>query len=409
MRVSQERLRVIGGRLGHLRGRLGDFDPSPRLRRALILGLASTLKGPARLEVLEDLQCDLPESELNRILEGLAPRSDPEESAASFLERLEPSVALRTTCAQLGNAIGALPERVRALTQRFLESATPDVAFEVTEEIRSLATHNQASVQHVLGVYTQFALTVTRSGGSVAGSRILELGPGHSLLGGILLVSWGAERYDGVDPFPIAKLDARRVRALEARINGPQALPAHDPVFASRRAEVLERFRATVDLKEEEVRLDPERVQIHQEDAAQLSFPEASYDLVLSNAVLEHVQDLPGVARECARVLAPGGLAIHQIDLRDHRDFSRPRDFLSYSDASWKEFLEDRPFEYTNRVRLSGAVEAFRSQGLEVLEVFVNDRRPLDPGERESFDPEFREASQEDLEALGALFVFRRS
>jgi SAM-dependent methyltransferase len=42
-------------------------------------------------------------------------------------------------------------------------------------------------------------------------------------------------------------------------------------------------------------------------DGMALPFPDATFDLVLSHAVIEHVADAPLYLRECARVLAPGG------------------------------------------------------------------------------------------------------
>lgn len=44
-----------------------------------------------------------------------------------------------------------------------------------------------------------------------------------------------------------------------------------------------------------------------QADGMALPFPNGSFDLVLSHAVIEHVADAPLYLRECARVLAPGG------------------------------------------------------------------------------------------------------
>jgi len=42
-------------------------------------------------------------------------------------------------------------------------------------------------------------------------------------------------------------------------------------------------------------------------DGMHLPFPDGSFDLVLSHAVIEHVEDAPLYLREVARVLAPGG------------------------------------------------------------------------------------------------------
>lgn len=59
------------------------------------------------------------------------------------------------------------------------------------------------------------------------------------------------------------------------------------------------------------VRLGRERgrTNLHfaQADGMALPFPDRTFDLVLSHAVIEHVPDAPLYLRECARVLAPGG------------------------------------------------------------------------------------------------------
>ena len=42
-----------------------------------------------------------------------------------------------------------------------------------------------------------------------------------------------------------------------------------------------------------------------------IPFPDDTFDVVISNQVMEHVPDLTAVSREIARVLRPGGRAIH--------------------------------------------------------------------------------------------------
>jgi SAM-dependent methyltransferase len=44
---------------------------------------------------------------------------------------------------------------------------------------------------------------------------------------------------------------------------------------------------------------------------ATIPHADASFDVVISNQVLEHVQDLPAASHEIARVLKPGGVCIH--------------------------------------------------------------------------------------------------
>jgi SAM-dependent methyltransferase len=47
-------------------------------------------------------------------------------------------------------------------------------------------------------------------------------------------------------------------------------------------------------------------------DITQMSFPNDTFDVLIANHVLEHVDDLGAAMREIARVLAPGGFAILQ-------------------------------------------------------------------------------------------------
>jgi ubiquinone/menaquinone biosynthesis C-methylase UbiE len=55
---------------------------------------------------------------------------------------------------------------------------------------------------------------------------------------------------------------------------------------------------------------ESERLRFRVEDAARLTFPDASFDLVLAQHMFHHVPDWRAAAREVARVLRPGGYLI---------------------------------------------------------------------------------------------------
>eukprot|EP00930_Biecheleria_cincta_P050137 TRINITY_DN35312_c0_g1_i1.p1 TRINITY_DN35312_c0_g1~~TRINITY_DN35312_c0_g1_i1.p1 ORF type:complete len:483 (+),score=57.27 TRINITY_DN35312_c0_g1_i1:124-1572(+) len=103
--------------------------------------------------------------------------------------------------------------------------------------------------------------------------------------------------------------------------------------------------------------------------------PDNSVDVSYSLAVLEHISDPGACFKALARVHRPGSLTCHQVDLRDHTNFTKPWEFFLMSD---KEF-EDKTFKssfghpyFGNRVRMSEFVEAARSHGFELVHVTKN-------------------------------------
>jgi arsenite methyltransferase len=68
-----------------------------------------------------------------------------------------------------------------------------------------------------------------------------------------------------------------------------------------------------------------DRAEFRNEDAQKMSFPDASFDAVVSNLCLHNIYNVPGRAQACgeiARVLKPGGIAV----ISDFRHVSEYRD-----------------------------------------------------------------------------------
>lgn len=59
--------------------------------------------------------------------------------------------------------------------------------------------------------------------------------------------------------------------------------------------------------------------------------PSDSVDVILSNAVLEHLENHPKAFSEFFRVTKARGLGFPQVDFRDHRSFERPLEHLLMS------------------------------------------------------------------------------
>jgi len=81
-------------------------------------------------------------------------------------------------------------------------------------------------------------------------------------------------------------------------------------------------------------------------------------DIVLSNSVYEHLEDVEGITRSLAALTKPDGLHIHFIDLRDHY-FKYPFEMLRFSEKTWRRWLN--PSSNHNRYRLWNYRDVFNS------------------------------------------------
>jgi SAM-dependent methyltransferase len=107
-------------------------------------------------------------------------------------------------------------------------------------------------------------------------------------------------------------------------------------------------------------------------DATRSGLPTGSIDLHLSFTVLQHIPRavLVDILREASRVLAPGGLACHHIDLSDQFARADPSisrsHFLRYSDEEWAAY-SDNQFAYHNRLRVADYERVYREAGHQIV------------------------------------------
>lgn len=84
------------------------------------------------------------------------------------------------------------------------------------------------------------------------------------------------------------------------------------------------------------------KVHFHQQDAGNSNFPDAHFDLIVSHNMFHEVaaEHMPRILRECYRLLAPGGVCIHQdVPIQKGR-FDDFQQFLS----EWQTSNNDEPF-----------------------------------------------------------------
>jgi hypothetical protein len=226
------------------------------------------------------------------------------------------------------------------------------------------------------------------------GLRILELGPGETLGAAVLLACGGA-----------------RVSCAD-RFVAPWDPEFHAPFYRALREKVRSRGDEYVVAIERLLRANrfaPDVVACYPYSGEELWKIGRRFDVVFSNAVLEHVQDISATTTNLAAVTTEHGYGFHQVDLRDHRDFSRPLEYLTMPRAEYNAIRERTFCEGGCQWRMSTIAKAFAAAGfvarvtpnLFAEPAYLADVRPR-------LHPEFGAISDEDLAATSALYVVTR-
>jgi SAM-dependent methyltransferase len=182
-----------------------------------------------------------------------------------------------------------------------------------------------AQIQRIASIYNQYLRYAGWTRESVAGKRILELGPGRHMGVPLRFAAAGADFVVGVDKFVSLQTGTDFV-ALYSRLRdtlSPGEQAAFDGAIQLQPRLALKRDRAGyVDHKE-------------LSDCVQ-DLGAGTFDMIASNAVMEEIYDPAPIYRAQDALLRPGGVMVHRIDLTDYGMFSKygfhPLEFLTVSD-----------------------------------------------------------------------------
>lgn len=279
------------------------------------------------------------------------------------------------------------------------------------------------SALYCYGVWMRHLSYVLEHGSTAVPRVVAELGPGPSL--GTLLAALlsGAHRGYAFDVTAHADSASRNKRVLDelcslfqeqAPIPDEKVLPGVLPMLADYRCPPVVATPTAVPPPWSARRVESVRAALRGENGMvryvapwhehRVMEPQ-TVDLIFSQAVLEHVADLPGVLRVCHTWLRPGGLMSHQIDLSCHGTARHWNGHLTYSDPMWRFLSSARPY-LINREPYSVYHRLLRETGFELVHERVQ-RRPSQLA-RSDLAPRFRDLDDTDLTTSGVYLLARR-
>jgi len=102
---------------------------------------------------------------------------------------------------------------------------------------------------------------------------------------------------------------------------------------------------------------------IYNIDLQKISFPDMSFDIILTSDVMEHVRSFDAANREIFRCLKPGGAHIFTVPFHEPEPWTR-----TLVDTSTADDIYLEPPQLHGDDHLSGKIPAYRIYGLELLD-----------------------------------------
>jgi SAM-dependent methyltransferase len=255
-------------------------------------------------------------------------------------------------------------------------------------------------------------------------ASVAELGPGDSLGIGIAALMSGVETYHGLDVARFANFrrnlaifdelaelfraaaeipDASEFPEVKPRLQS-YAFPAsivstqiRERALEPERLRRLRQFLATPDDSTSAIRYF---APWHRADVVR----PGAVDMIFSQAVLEHVDDLPGAYRAMRTWLREGGFVSHQIDFRCHGTANEWNGHWTYPDWAWTLLRGKRPY-LLNREPCSAHLALLRKCDFDVVckQVVTTPSRLA----RVQLASRFQRLEEEDLTTSGAFIQAR--
>jgi SAM-dependent methyltransferase len=245
------------------------------------------------------------------------------------------------------------------------------------------------SSRYAIGVFDAHVAAAGLTG-QLRGRTILEIGPGDGIASAIIAAAHGANSVL-LDTGPFVRADILPYRELAevlrdqgVSVPGLADCKTIDDILARCDARYLtDGLRSLKQLEDETV------------------------DLIFSQAVLEHVRkrELLETMRDCRRILKPGGVSSHRIDLQDH--LGGALNNLRFSEPVWESEFFARSGFYTNRIQFSQMLDLFKHAGFEVKVTAVRRWESL-PTPRGNLAKEFMSIPDTELCVSGFDVLLRK-
>jgi len=248
---------------------------------------------------------------------------------------------------------------------------------------------NAASAAYCYKVWLTHLTKAHETGLNTRPEVVIELGPGASNGTGIAAKHTGVTHYYGIDTYtPSYIIDARIGKEIETLFAQKKPIPDH---------KAFPRFRPLLDdysfptFLQEDMPTAQKVMRYNSWDDTR----EESADMILSHAVMEHVDNIEYHYKKMHSRLKKGGYMQHHIDFGSHRNATEWNGHWAYDDRTWKLMLGARK-NFLNRHTYADHKKAIEKAGFTI--VYAERELKHDGIKRAQLKGRYKTISDEDLQ-----------
>ena len=282
---------------------------------------------------------------------------------------------------------------------------------------KSGATVGTSSARYCYSVWLRHLVIAYKNGFIEHPKVVAELGPGDSLGIGLAALISGADKYYGLDVIEFVNKESNieifddlvELFLNKSPIPDDNEFPRLKPLLDSYEFPNYifnDNYFETILSKDRLVKIRALIVPVSTDVSDYISIKyivpwddekailKNSVDMIISQAVLEHVNDIDGSYVAMYKWLKPGGLMSHEIDFKCHRISANWDYHWTYPDYIWKLIVGKRKY-FLNRHPYSVHINSLKNSGFKMICDIKNNTESTI--KRKNLAKRFKEMSDDDL------------
>lgn len=229
--------------------------------------------------------------------------------------------------------------------------------------------------------------------------NILEIGPGGNLSLGYIFTLNGYKKYYGLDIYQ------------DPEFYNPISFKLIESIYQNIAPEKMV-------IRPDKILLYENNKVVFNKEKIEYLFPYHSYniplesnsvDFIFSHSGFEHFLEPEKTIDSIYNALKKGSYTAHNIDLRDHSNFSKPFEFLKMSKEEWRvRFNNSNIHFYENRWRMKDYIDAFKKRGFTIISTSINSQVEVTEEMKKQFHSDFQKYTLDELSVTGMLIVAKK-